>query len=277
MLDCQLKRAIDNEFDYMDYDSMIKREVLFRDDFESSLKKGVDTLANAVKTTMGPKGRLVLIQRSGHPTITKDGVTVARAINLSNEVENLAVSVIREAASRTAEEAGDGTTTATVLAQSIFSEGLKMKSAGFQTDLIVSGIQDASKKIIEHLDKKRKQVKSDNELKQVALISANGEEEVANLIVEALKASGPDGSIIVEEAKGFKSDLTIVDGFRIERGFLSPYFVSDKNKMVCEFSKPLILIADREFNSIHEIMKPLDMALESGRSILIVANEIEND
>ena len=135
---------------------MIKREVLFKDDFESKLKKGVDTLANAVKTTMGPKGRLVLIQRSGHPTITKDGVTVAQAINLVDEVENLAVSVIREAASRTAEEAGDGTTTATVLAQAIFSEGIKMKSAGFQTDLIVSGIQDASKKVIEHLDKKRK-------------------------------------------------------------------------------------------------------------------------
>ena len=137
---------------------MIKREVSFRESFEPKLKRGVDTLANAVKTTMGPRGRLVLIQRSGHPTVTKDGVTVANAVNLTDEIENLGVNVIREAASRTADEAGDGTTTATVLAQSIFNEGIRMKSAGFDTDLLIEGINHASKTIEDYLYKKRKEM-----------------------------------------------------------------------------------------------------------------------
>lgn len=256
----------------------IKREVIFKDEFENKIKKGIDTLSNAVKTTMGPKGKLVLIQRKDkHPIVTKDGVTVANAINLVDEVENLGVKVLKEAAARTADEAGDGTTTSTVLAQSIFNEGLKMKSAGFQIDLIKKGIELGLNTVKEYLSNSKKEISSDDELEQVALISANGEEEIAKLIVNAIKAAGPDGSIIVEEAKGFKSELNIVDGFRLERGYLSPYFVTDKNKMTCDFEKPLILLADREFNTIHDLMKPLEIALESGRPILVIGNDIQGD
>jgi chaperonin GroEL len=256
----------------------IKKSVIFKDNFETKIKKGINTLADAVKTTMGPKGKLVLIQRYGeHPVVTKDGVTVANAINLEDEVENLGVKVIKEAAIRTADEAGDGTTTSTVLAQAIFNEGLKMRSAGYQIDFLKQGIELALNISKNHIANIRKEVTSPEELRQVALISANGEESIANLIVSAIDAAGPEGSVIVEEAKGFKSELTVVDGFRLERGFLSPYFVTDKNKMTCEFDKPLILLADREFNSIHDLMKPLEMALDSGRPILVVGNDISGD
>jgi chaperonin GroEL len=234
----------------------IKKSVIFKDNFETKIKKGINTLADAVKTTMGPKGKLVLIQRYGeHPVVTKDGVTVANAINLEDEVENLGVKVIKEAAIRTADEAGDGTTTSTVLAQAIFNEGLKMRSAGYQIDFLKQGIELALNISKNHIANIRKEVTSPEELRQVALISANGEESIANLIVSAIDAAGPEGSVIVEEAKGFKSELTVVDGFRLERGFLSPYFVTDKNKMTCEFDKPLILLADREFNSIHDLIE----------------------
>jgi len=256
----------------------IKRKVFFDDQFKLGIKKGVDTLADAVKVTMGPKGKLVLIQRDNmHPIVTKDGVTVAQSINLEDELENLGVKVIKEAASRTAEEAGDGTTTSTVLAQSIYHEGQKMLSAGYQFDSIKSGIDKSLSIIKESLFKMKKDVTNDDELNQVARISANGEQEVASLIVEAIKTAGENGNVIVEEAKGFKSELIVVDGFRLERGFLSPYFVTNKNKMTCEFKNPLILLADREFNSIRDLMKPLEIALESSRPILVIGNDIQGD
>ena len=242
------------------------------------LKKGVDTLANAVKSTMGPKGKLVLIQRGySHPTVTKDGVTVAKAIELKDELENMAVKVLKEAASRTADEAGDGTTTSTVLAQSIFNEGLRMKSAGYQVDLLKKGIASAVDFVIDDLRNQSRDVSGDKELMQVARISANGEEEISSLIVEAINASGVDGSVIVEEAKGFSSSLTTVDGYRIERGFLSPYFITNKDKTLCEFKNPLFLMADRSFNAIREIMNVLELSLEASRPIVIVANDIDGD
>ena len=256
----------------------IKRDVLFKQDLEPKIKKGVDILADAVKSTMGPKGSLVLIQRGNeHPTITKDGVTVAQSINLADDVQNLGAKVIKEAASRTAEEAGDGTTTSTVLAQKIYNEGIKMQAAGYQQDLINEGIQLGLDSIKKSLKRQSRSVKTKKELIQVALISANGEEEIAKLIVKAINSAGADGSIIVEEAKGFKSDLTVVDGFRVERGYLSPYFVTDKNKMTCDFDKPLIVIANKELTSIRDIMKPLEIALENSRPILVIANEIEGE
>jgi len=255
-----------------------KREVIFKDELDVSLKKGIDILANAVKTTMGPKGRLVLIQRPGdHPIVTKDGVTVAQSVNLSDEVQNLGVKVIKEAAARTAEEAGDGTTTATVLAQKIYNEGLKMKAAGFQPDLLKAGIDLALNSIKKEISSHKKEVNGREELLQVAMISANGEKETAELIVNAIEASGVDGNIIVEEAKGFKSSLSVVDGFRVERGYLSPYFVTDKNKMTCEFDKPLIFLANREFTSIRDLMKPLELSLEVSRPVLVIANDVEGD
>lgn len=257
---------------------MIKRKVYFEDELAQNLRKGVDILANAVKTTMGPKGKLVLIQRGhDHPIITKDGVTVAKAIELEDELQNMAVKVLKEAASRTADEAGDGTTTSTVLAQSIYNEALKMKSAGYQTDLLKSGIMKAVDHVKKDLSRQKKDIKGESELRQVALISANGEEDISNLIVDAISASGVDGSVIVEEAKGFKSSLTTVDGYRLERGFLSPYFVTNKDKMVCEFNNPLILLADRSFSSIRELMGILELSLEASRPIVIVSNDLDGD
>jgi len=255
-----------------------KRKIIFENNFHNEVKKGIDVLTDAVKTTMGPKGKLVMIQQGDeHPIITKDGVTVANNVNLVNDIQNLGVKVIKEASSRTAEEAGDGTTTSTVLAQSIFNEGLKMKAAGYQMDLMKEGILFAKEKIIDYIDQLKKPITKDEELKNVALISANGEEDISNLIVKAIKKAGAHGSIIVEEAKGYASSLITVNGFKTERGFLSPYFVTDKNKMSCEFKKPLTLLADCHFNSIHKIMKPLELSLEIGRPIVIIANGFENE
>jgi len=256
----------------------IKREIYSGQELDLKLKKGIDKLANAVKVTMGPKGKLVLINREGrHPLVTKDGVTVAQSVNLIDEVENLGVQILKESASRTAEEAGDGTTTATVLAQSIYSEGLRYKTAGFDVEQLKLGIETAKKQIINLIKEYSVPVKDTNDLLKVATISANGEEEIAKLIVSAIEAAGPDGHVLVEEAKGFDSSLTVVDGFQMERGFLSPYFVTDKNKMISEFKNPLILMADRNFNSIRELMKPLEIALEMSRPIVVIANELEGD
>lgn len=256
----------------------IKREIYSGQELDTLLQKGVNKLSDTVKVTMGPKGKLVLIQRKGaHPLVTKDGVTVAQSINLENEVENLGAQIIKESASRTAEEAGDGTTTATVLSQFIYNEGLKYKTAGFDIEQLKLGIDSAKSEIISLIKEHALEVDGTDDLLKVATISANGEKEVASLIVNAIEAAGKDGHVIVEEAKGFNSSLTLVDGFQMERGFLSPYFVSDKNRMVCEFNDPLILMADRNFNSIRELMKPLEIALETGKPVLVIANDIEGD
>ena len=256
----------------------LKRRIIDGEDLTSSLRRGVDKLANTVKTTMGPKGKLVLIQRKNmHPVVTKDGVTVANAINLVDEVENLGARVIKESAARTADTAGDGTTTATVLAQTIFNKGLQMKSAGFESEEIKAGIEAGVKIALKILEAQKRDVESDLDLHKVALISANGEKEVADLIVEAIKASGVDGEVIVEEAKGFRSSLTVVDGYQLERGYLSPYFITDKDKSICDFKDPLILMVDNSFNSIHGLMKPLEVALDMNRPIVVIANEIDDE
>jgi len=256
----------------------LKREIVSGDDLENAIKRGVNQLADTVKVTMGPKGRLVLIQKPGaNPIVTKDGVTVASLVNLVDEVENLGAQVIKQSASRTADEAGDGTTTATVLAQSIYTEGCKMKAAGYDNELIKQGLQKGLSIALESLTSQKRDVKNDVDLKQVALISANGEEDVAELIVSAINASGIDGEVIVEEAKGFKSSLTVVDGYQVERGFLSPYFITDKDKSICEFKDPLILMCDRNYNSIHDLMGPLEIALDSNKPILVIANDIDGD
>jgi|TARA_R110000824_G_scaffold53018_1_gene147052 chaperonin GroEL len=256
----------------------IKREIYSGQELDAKLQKGINKLADAVKVTMGPKGKLVLIHRPGnHPIVTKDGVTVAQAVNLVNEVENLGAQIIKESASRTAEEAGDGTTTATVLAQFIYNEGLKYKIAGFDVMQIKEGVEAARDLLITAIKNVAREVNDSDDLLKVATISANGEKDVAQLIVNAIEAAGPDGHVIVEEAKGFSSSLQVVDGFQMERGFLSPYFVTDKNKMTAEFSKPLILMADRSFNSVRELMKPLEIALDMGRPIIVIANDIEGD
>jgi chaperonin GroEL len=256
----------------------IKRKIISGEELTTGLRRGVDKLADTVKTTMGPKGKFVLIQRDNlHPIVTKDGVTVANAINLSDEIENLGARVIREAASRTADTAGDGTTTATVLAQSLFNKGLQRKAAGYEVEGLKEGIEIGVQIALKAIRDQKREVKGDHDLKKVALISANGEEEIANLIVEAIKASGVDGEVIVEEAKGFKSSLTIVDGYQLERGYLSPYFITDKDKSICDFKDPLILMVDSNFSSIHGLMKPLEKALDMNRPIVIIANEIDDE
>lgn len=255
-----------------------KREIVSGDSLRAALKRGIDQLADTVKVTMGPKGRLVLIQRQqGHPTVTKDGVTVANAINLVDEVENLGAQIIKEAAARTADQAGDGTTTATVLSQAIYNEGLKMIAAGYDLEALKKGVELGVNEATSFMRDHARTVNSKEDMTKVATISANGETEVADLIVSAIQAAGPEGHVIVEEAKGFKSSLTIVDGYKIERGYLSPYFITDKNKMTCEFENPVILMLDRNVSTIHEVMKPLEQALELNKPVIVIANDIEGE
>ena len=256
----------------------INRIIKFDIDSRESLLSGVNILADAVKITMGPRGRNVVIENpGGHPVLTKDGVTVAKAINLKDSFSNLGVQMIKEAASRTAETAGDGTTTATVLTQSIFSEGLKMLAAGYPASDIKKGIEIASAMIIENLKKNAIPVTKEEEIEQVATISANGEESVGSLICEALKAVGSDGVVTVEEAKGFSSSLSIVEGMQINRGYLSPYFITNQEKMTAELEKPYIALLNMKVDNMHEVMPLLEKVSSSQRPILIVADDVEGE
>lgn len=255
-----------------------RKIVKFDEEINGKLLKGINTLANAVKCTMGPRGKNVLIERPGqHPIITKDGVTVAKSINLTDQFENLGVQVIKDASARTAEEAGDGTTTSMVLAQSLYSEGLKLLSAGHDAADLRAGIEAGVEAVLKELRLSAQAINSDEELYQVALISANGEHETADLISRAVKQVGRDGTVTVEEAKGFKSSLQVVDGVKIDRGYLSPYFISDSDKMHCELENCLVLLCNKRFDTLKDLVRPLELAIESGHPILIVANELEGD
>ena len=242
------------------------------------LLAGVNILANAVKITMGPRGQNVIIEQPvGSPILTKDGVTVAKAINLKEQFENLGVQIIKEAASRTAEVAGDGTTTATVLSQSIFSEGIRMLAAGFQSSEIKKGIEIAVSEVIDNLRSISVKVTSDKEIEDVGTISANGESEIGKLIVEAINAVGRDGIITVEEAKGFDTTLTTVEGMKVERGYLSPYFINNQDKMISEIKNPLILLCNSKIVNLKDIMAILEQVLDSGRSLFIIADDVDGD
>jgi len=253
---------------------LVKFDINARED----LLEGVNVLADAVKVTMGPRGRNVVIENPGrHPTLTKDGVTVARAINLKDSFLNLGVQMIKEAAGRTAETAGDGTTAATVLSQSIFSEGLKMLAAGYPASDIKAGIDLAVSRIIKNLKKEAIPVTKDDEVRQVGTISANGEVEIGNLIFDAIDAVGRDGVITVEEAKGMNSSLSVVEGMQINRGYLSPYFVTNQEKMTAEFESPLILLCNKRLDSLKEIMPLLERVLDAQKPLLIVADDVDGD
>ncbi|HIL27014.1 MAG TPA: chaperonin GroEL [Nitrospinaceae bacterium] len=250
----------------------------FETNAREKLLEGSRILTDAVKVTMGPRGRNVVIERPGEiPILTKDGVTVARAINLSDQFANLGVKMTKEAASRTADVAGDGTTTATVLSHSILSEGLKMIAAGYKESDIKAGIKHAVKAVISELRVISTAVSSDDEIVQIGTISANGEKEIGSLLSDALKKVGRDGVVTVEEAKGFNTALEVVDGTRFNRGFLSPYFVNNPEKMTASFDNPYILICHRQLDSIREIMPVLESVLNSGKPLLIIADEIEGD
>ena len=252
--------------------------VKFDLDAREKILEGVNVLANAVKITMGPRGRNVIIENPlGTPILTKDGVTVARSVNLKDQFPDLGVQLIKEAASRTAEVAGDGTTTATVLSQRIFSEGLKMLAAGFPAIDLKRQIDEASKVILEILDSESVTVQSKNEIKQIACISANGEKEISDLIFKALEAVGSDGVVTVEEAKGYQSSLEIVEGLNLERGYLSPYFVTDQDRMVCEMNNPSILVYNNRISSLSEIAPVLEKVVGSESGILIIADDVDGD
>jgi len=254
------------------------RIIKFDIDSRENLLNGVNILADAVKVTMGPRGRNVVIENpGGHPVLTKDGVTVAKAINLRDSFSNLGVQMIKEAASRTAETAGDGTTTATVLTQAIFSEGLKMLAAGYPASDIKKGIEIASSLIINSLKENAIPVTKDEEIEQVATISANGESSIGSLICEALGAVGSDGVVTVEEAKGFSSSLSVVEGMQINRGYLSPYFITNQEKSIAELEKPYVALLNMKVDNMHEVMPLLEKIASTQRPVLVVADEVEGE
>ena len=254
------------------------KEIFYSDKARSGLYAGVSKLADAVKVTMGPRGRNVLIQKSyGAPHITKDGVSVAREIELSDSLENMGAQLVKEVASNTADEAGDGTTTATVLAHSIFKEGLRNITAGANPIEVKRGMDKASAAIIEELQKMAKEVKDKKEIAQVATISANSDMTIGNLIAEAMDKVGKDGVITVEEAKGINDDLEVVEGMQFDRGYLSPYFVTNSEKMTCEMENPIILLTDTKITSLKDLVPMLEQVQQSGRPLLIIADDLEGE
>ena len=254
------------------------KEIFFSDTARSGLFAGVTKLADAVKVTMGPRGRNVLIQKSyGAPHITKDGVSVAREIELSDTLENMGAQLVKEVAANTADEAGDGTTTATVLAHSIFKEGLRNITAGANPIEVKRGMDKACVAIIEALKASSKEVKDKKEIAQVATISANSDETIGNLIADAMEKVGKDGVITVEEAKGIENELDVVEGMQFDRGYLSPYFVTNSEKMTCELDNPFLLLTDAKITSLKDLVPVLEQIQQSGRPLLIIADDVEGE
>jgi chaperonin GroEL len=256
------------------------KEIFFSDTARSGLFKGVSKLTDAVKVTMGPRGRNVLIQKSyGAPHITKDGVSVAREIELEDNLENMGAQLVKEVASNTADEAGDGTTTATVLAHAIFKEGLRNITAGANPIEVKRGMDKASIAIIVELQKMAKEVKDKREIAQVATISANSDVGIGNLIAEAMERVGKDGVITVEEAKGINDALDVVEGMQFDRGYISPYFVTNTEKMTCELETPIILVTDAKLASLKDLLPLLEQVQQgaNGRPLLVIADDIEGE
>jgi chaperonin GroEL len=254
------------------------KEIFFGDNARNGIYSGVKKLADAVKVTMGPRGRNVLIQKSfGSPNITKDGVSVAREIELEDTLENMGAQLVKEVASNTADEAGDGTTTATVLAHSIFKEGLRNITAGANPIEVKRGMDKAAALIIEELHKIAQEVQGKKEIAQVATISANSDATIGNLIAEAMEKVGKDGVITVEEAKGINDELEVVEGMQFDRGYLSPYFVTNSEKMTVEMENPLILITESKISSLKDLIPVLEQTQQSGRPLLIIADDVEGE
>lgn len=252
------------------------KNLVFGDDARERIQRGVNILADAVKVTMGPRGQNVIIEReSGPPHLTKDGVSVAQAIDLRDRFENLGAQMVKEAAQRSAEIAGDGTTTSTVLAQEIYNEGLKMISAGFEQSEVCKGIMDSAAKVIQTVSDLSSPIESDEDIIHVGTISANGDREIGELIARALSAVGRDGTVTVEEAKGFESSLDIVDGTQIPRGYLSPYFVTNQDKLLCELDNPYIVLINKSISTIKELLPLLERLHGEKRSALLIADDLD--
>jgi chaperonin GroEL len=257
---------------------MAAKDVYFSSDARDRMLRGVNTLANAVKVTLGPKGRNVVIEKSfGAPRSTKDGVTVAKEIELSDRFENLGAQLIREVASKTNDKAGDGTTTATVLAQAIVVEGLKYVASGMNPMDLKRGVDKAVLKVVEEIKKSSKKVTTNAEIAQVGAISANGDKEVGDMIAKAMDKVGNEGVITVEEAKSLETELDVVEGMQFDRGYLSPYFITNADKMEVVLEDPLILLFEKKLSSLQALLPVLEAVVQSSRPLLIVAEDIEGE
>jgi len=257
---------------------MAAKEVKFNTEARNKMLAGVDILANAVKVTLGPKGRNVVLDKSfGAPRITKDGVTVAKEITLEDKFENMGAQMVREVASKTNDEAGDGTTTATVLAQAIVREGSKAVAAGMNPMDLKRGIDSAVEAVVAELLSKSKKVKDENEISQVGTISANGDAEVGDMISQAMQKVGKEGVITVEEGKALTTELEVVEGMQFDRGYLSPYFVTNAEKMITEMDDPLILLHESKLSSLQPLLPLLESVVQSGKPLVIIAEDVEGE
>lgn len=254
------------------------KDLFFKNDARDRLKKGVDTLADAVKVTLGPKGRNVIIDRKfGAPTVTKDGVSVAKEIELEEPIENMGAQLVKEVASKTADSAGDGTTTATVLAQAIFSTGIKNVAAGANPMDLKRGIEKAVEAVVADLKKQSKPIKDSKEIEQVGTISANNDAEIGKMIADAMDKVGKDGVITVEEARGTETEVKTVEGMQFDRGYLSPYFTTNTEKMEAELENPYILIYDKKISAMKELLPVLEPVAQSGKPLLIIAEDVDGE
>ena len=254
------------------------KELFFDTEAREKLKRGVDTLADAVKVTLGPKGRNVIIDKKfGSPVITKDGVTVAKEIELKDPIENMGAQLVKEVASKTADQAGDGTTTATVLAQSIYTIGSKNVAAGANPMDLKRGIEKAVIKVVESLKSQSKAISDQKEIAQVATISANNDEEIGKMIADAMEKVGREGVITVEEARGTETEVKTVEGMQFDRGYLSPYFVTNTEKMEVELERPFILISEKKVSSMKELLPVLEGVAQTGRPLLIIAEDVDGE
>jgi len=249
------------------------KEIFFNSEAREKLKKGVDVLSEAVKVTLGPKGRNVILDKKfGAPTVTKDGVTVAKDIELKEPIENMGAQLVKEVASKTADDAGDGTTTATVLTQSIFTIGIKNVAAGANPMDLKRGVDKAVVAIVENLHKQSKAIKDTSEIAQVAAVSANNDKEIGDMIADAMDKVGKDGVITVEEAKGTEMEVKTVEGMQFDRGYLSPYFVTDTEKMIAELESPYILIYDKKISTMKDLLPILFLTSSVDNSCVVFVN-----
>lgn len=256
---------------------MASKQIMFDENARKALLNGVDKVANTVKITLGPKGRYVVLDKITKPVVTNDGVTIAKEIELHDKFENMGAKLVKEVASKTQDNTGDGTTTATLLAQSMIREGLKNISAGANPIDVKKGIEIATEKVVDYLKSKSSEVKGKEKIVQVATVSANNDEEIGNLIADAMEKVGYNGVITVEDSKTMETNLDVVEGMQFDRGFVSPYMATDSEKMVCEFEDPYILITDKKINSMKQIVPVLEKVASEGRSLLIIAEDVDGD
>ena len=257
---------------------MAAKDIMFATDARAKMLKGVETLAKTVKVTLGPKGRNVILDKSyGAPKITKDGVSVAKEVELSDKFENMGAQLVKEVAQKTADKAGDGTTTATVLAEAIIREGCKAVAAGMNPMDLKRGIDMAVEAVVEDIKSRSKEIKTSEEIAQVGTISANGDRTIGEYIARAMEKVGNEGVITVEDAKGLETELDVVEGMQFDRGYLSPYFITNPDKMNCEFENPYILLYDQKISNLQPLIPVLEAIVQSGRALLIVAEDIEGE